>query len=308
MICSPDGSGNCVAFRYIEPGTSDLEFDEAVGIGGSGEIEATGTHSGNLIIKKDITLGDGGYLIWGKNKKVVFQGGKIILMGGALVRAGAQIKSGPAHDKRACICVKDQDGDGYWAGVKGIIVKTPGTPGDCDPGIVSCPEGYTLLTSSFKGGGDCMDTNSDVHPGQTTYFSTDRGDGSYDYNCDGVESKYWNQIASGSCGWELKNHPYNCCYEEFDTFKAGWKDSVPACGVKATYYTDCTPPTLSSFTDCDQCMGGAAEGKKIKIWTYYLRKLFGYPVEAAWCDDCNPGRPFANLGTYTEIEKTQKCR
>lgn len=35
--------------------------------------------------------------------------------------------------------------------------------------------------------GDCYDLNADARPGQTQWFEVDRGDGSFDYNCDGVE-------------------------------------------------------------------------------------------------------------------------
>jgi hypothetical protein len=44
------------------------------------------------------------------------------------------------------------------------------------------------LPTGFNGtvGNDCYDLNSNAHLGQTSYFSTDRGDGIYDYDCDGV--------------------------------------------------------------------------------------------------------------------------
>lgn len=38
-------------------------------------------------------------------------------------------------------------------------------------------------------GDDCYDSNSDARPGQTAYFGTHRGDGSFDYNCNGVNNK-----------------------------------------------------------------------------------------------------------------------
>jgi hypothetical protein len=37
--------------------------------------------------------------------------------------------------------------------------------------------------------GDCFDDNANAYPGQTSRFSVDRGDGSFDYNCDGMVSK-----------------------------------------------------------------------------------------------------------------------
>lgn len=35
---------------------------------------------------------------------------------------------------------------------------------------------------------DCYDSNASAYPGQTAYFTTNRGDGSFDYNCDGLSS------------------------------------------------------------------------------------------------------------------------
>lgn len=32
---------------------------------------------------------------------------------------------------------------------------------------------------------DCYDNNANAKPGQTAYFGTNRGDGSFDYDCDG---------------------------------------------------------------------------------------------------------------------------
>ncbi len=63
---------------------------------------------------------------------------------------------------------RDADGDGY------------GLAGDA---VLGCdrPSGYVAQ------GGDCMDTNAQVHPGQTAYFSAHRGDGTFDYNCDGQD-------------------------------------------------------------------------------------------------------------------------
>jgi hypothetical protein len=36
-------------------------------------------------------------------------------------------------------------------------------------------------------GTDCDDADRNVHPGQTTYFTTAREDGGFDYDCDGEE-------------------------------------------------------------------------------------------------------------------------
>ena len=62
-------------------------------------------------------------------------------------------------------CYRDQDGDRYAA--------TSGTK-------------YCQASSSL--GTDCYDLNANARPGQTNYFTSQRGDGSFDYNCDGSTS------------------------------------------------------------------------------------------------------------------------
>jgi len=47
------------------------------------------------------------------------------------------------------------------------------------------PAGYETGFSRTSFGTDCYDQNANAYPGSTAYRTTDRGDGSYDYNCDG---------------------------------------------------------------------------------------------------------------------------
>ncbi|HEX6271408.1 MAG TPA: discoidin domain-containing protein [Polyangiaceae bacterium] len=47
----------------------------------------------------------------------------------------------------------------------------------------SCPAGRVQSSS------DCYDSNANAKAGQTSYFTTHRGDGSFDYNCNGVLDK-----------------------------------------------------------------------------------------------------------------------
>jgi hypothetical protein len=68
-------------------------------------------------------------------------------------------------------CIKtyyrDADGDGYGAGA---------------PIGMCATAGYVLNNT------DCYDGNANAHPGQTACFTTNRGDGSFDYNCDSSSS------------------------------------------------------------------------------------------------------------------------
>ena len=64
--------------------------------------------------------------------------------------------------------------------------------------------------------GDCLDKNPDVRPNQNGWFVSDRGDGSYDYNCDGDETQRW---VGASC----RPQSVGCTTDH-------WCNSTPECG------------------------------------------------------------------------------
>ncbi|MDA9711733.1 hypothetical protein N9U42_05165 [Luminiphilus sp.] len=105
---------------------------------------------------------------------------------------------------------RDYDNDGY------------GTPTSSQ--CLSSPTGYYTATNSS----DCFDNNADVNPAQTEWFSSDRGDGSYDYDCDGQQEKLY--YAVGSCQIVGTGCDYNL----------GWSGgSVPSCGSARDWITAC---------------------------------------------------------------------
>ncbi|MFT7517965.1 MAG: hypothetical protein ACI9MC_000089 [Kiritimatiellia bacterium] len=92
----------------------------------------------------------------------------------------------------------------------------------------------STYTSTNKN--DCYDNNGSAKPGQTSYFGSNRGDGSWDFNCDGAQSK--NRSAEFKCSgavWVCASHT------------DGWLGSVASCGVTGTWATDCS----GTFTGCD---------------------------------------------------------
>lgn len=115
----------------------------------------------------------------------------------------------------------DADGDGF---------------GDPTHAIQACskPAGYS------EGADDCYDANPDVHPGQTVYFAVDRGDGSFDYNCNGVERQERGVAAncpdlSETCPPPPSQLPGQTCDYDAQVASwavdtAGWYQDVPACG------------------------------------------------------------------------------
>lgn len=91
----------------------------------------------------------------------------------------------------------DNDYDGYGAGP-----------------LLTCVGSQNIVSNNT----DCYDSNSSARPGQTQCFSSDRGDGSFDYNCDGGQtlgyynSSFYKCIDSGLAGqWraELRTIPTN---------------------------------------------------------------------------------------------------
>jgi len=127
----------------------------------------------------------------------------------------------------------DADGDGY-----GVTTTT----------VTACaaPPGYA------DNGDDCYDLNSDAYPGAPGYphqsgvctrgfiiggcDAPDRGDGSYDYDCDGVERPYSTRRIS-ACG--------GSCTAE------GWTTSVPSCGG------------TGSFKSCSLVSAGCASATRL---------------------------------------------
>jgi hypothetical protein len=103
----------------------------------------------------------------------------------------------------------DMDGDGHAA------------PGCCNrdaEGTIQC-------------GDDCMDDDADVHPMQTAWFTTDRGDGSFDYDCSDADELRW--PSTGTCV---------ILSAVCSVFSQGWSSAaggVPACGNSGTWLERC---------------------------------------------------------------------
>lgn len=125
---------------------------------------------------------------------------------------------------------RDDDGDGYG-----------------DATDARC---YCQPTAPYTGsvGGDCYDDNANAKPGQTQWFNTHRGDGSFDYNCSGTAELKWPDEAQCLCEWDLGPITIPLLNNE-----AGWEDGVPACGVTDTFLTYCEYPTVED-QDVSLCL------------------------------------------------------
>ncbi len=108
--------------------------------------------------------------------------------------AGTQITLSGGTIENRQLCVTDVDGDGYTPSVGRVLGGI--TAGECPAGtrtLASVAGGQTNITANL----DCFDGNANAHPGQTQYFETDRGDGSFDYDCDNLAPSYANSDKAG---------------------------------------------------------------------------------------------------------------
>jgi hypothetical protein len=86
-------------------------------------------------------------------------------------------------------------------------------------------------------GTSCYPSNPYVYTGQTAWFPFDRGDGSFDFNCDGSQTPM--NAAIGSCQTVNPSFCGGVCTFPNVTcvqVKSGWVGTVAACGGDASWY------------------------------------------------------------------------
>jgi len=96
---------------------------------------------------------------------------------------------------------------------------------DCDDGsdYDADEDGYD---SEDHGGTDCYDDNAEARPGATDYHAADRGDGSWDYDCDEAETRQSTAVTPTTC-YSLEE------YTELGWYWDG--PGVPGCGETAQW-------------------------------------------------------------------------
>jgi hypothetical protein len=121
------------------------------------------------------------------------------------------------------IWYRDSDGDGY--GDKSGAVRS-----------AKPPAGH--VANSL----DCFDRNREARPGQKKHFVDHRGDGSFDYDCDGRATPQHELQASGCKKLTRFGIPIRCWAEP------GWLARTPGCGKTARWLADCQ---MSAAVFCD---------------------------------------------------------
>jgi len=172
-----EGNSNSITLTWTDSCQSQLTHggnDALTTSCSTGTFTNAGLDGGSLTINSDVTLIIDSGATW------AFNDGKSISPIGTITVNG-EIKKG-------YLFYPDSDGD-YWGAGTSLWFSESSSSG-----------GYLRASSgSLLGIGDCYDGNTNVFPGQTTYFPTHRGDGKFDYNCDGgTETKQWT-TTGGNC-------------------------------------------------------------------------------------------------------------
>lgn len=149
--------------------------------------------------------------------------------------------------------VEDKDGDKYWD-AQAVTSTNPYGAG-----------GFLRASSTqlgLVGGGDCYDVSggagaTSTHPGQSIFFTTANGGGSFDYNCDGASTQQNTNSESVCIGLA----PLNVCQNQ-QTTGLDWDRVVPSCGQVGGWVgasgacvwvggvTGCVAPTSSRTQAC----------------------------------------------------------
>ena len=117
---------------------------------------------------------------------------------------------------------RDSDGDNYGdALISECWCQPGGTTGDFD------------VTNNT----DCYDANVECgHPNQQSYFTSHRGDGSFNYDCSvdssGNPTIQQEFTVAGSC------NSWGSSVGDCTMNTAGWGSSIPSCGSSANYIHD----------------------------------------------------------------------
>ncbi len=116
---------------------------------------------------------------------------------------------------------RDNDGDGFGAGT---------------------PQCTCAAQGLYQSGNnqDCYDFNRNAKPGAQGWFSDERGDGSYDYDCSGTTTRRYS--GDYNCECIVSVGPFDI---EVESFEEGW-DGDPGCGNSGFWYTACSYPNVAA--------------------------------------------------------------
>jgi len=211
-----------------------LAWSDACGIPNGGDWNLAADNNGSCTISSVDGVDNGNATIQTHtltlNSTFAFNPGKAInIVSGAIaIGSGGQLK-------QTYLWETDADHDGFAPSPPSFLAQ------DTQPDGMS----RRYLVDQFNI--DCYDGNIFAYPGQTAYFSTNRGDGSFDYDCSGSDE---HEITGTACS----HAPPNFC----DSSNSGWvagvypvppnpDAGVPGCGSSGSYSQNCITDPIGIY-------------------------------------------------------------
>jgi len=160
----------------------------------------------------------------------------------------------------AVTCYYDADNDGR-------TIASPTSATLCG----GCTASTWESTADSGSNADCYDNNSNAKPGQTSYFTSSRGDGSFDYNCDGSELA---QVNVSSCTGTTGSIDYN---------SFGPQENFASCTTASGTATRCTTNYNAGYPVACGVTGVGQSGSTIYSTSLNCATVGGYSLTTEAC-------------------------
>jgi len=233
------GNENNLTLAWSDPCETELDFGGAkfpTASSAWAPASCTLTTSVIGVENNDVSIGStvnvnlgSSVFVWNPGYKItIANGGSITINTGSLVQ-----------DELVWM---DPDGDG-WV-VSGNRFRNGNKPACSSPCVYRRQDALSGSPATTQ---DCYDSSSgagsaNTHPGQTAYFTTANGLGSFDYDCNGTSDLQYPVV--GSC--------HTCdtiiCPPTISYGGTGFLSSVPGCGSPGTLVTD------PGYCDANACV------------------------------------------------------
>ena len=214
-------------------------------LGGNHTVTTSCAFSGtvNGVDNGNLTINSGQTLTINANQTIAWNPGFSVINNGSI---SINKVPGNAQLRKTFLWMTDTDQDRYPASLTQIAQDTAPANGRRRRDLIS----WTV---------DCFDTNANVFPGQTSFFTSHRGDNSFDYNCDGLVFK------AGSCQGS------SCTLSGTISYNASWdciggtcvcahpSTAPSSCAESATEAASCGGFFTSNWCEADwqfRCVGG----------------------------------------------------
>lgn len=185
----------------------------------------------------------------------------------------------------------DSDQDGYSIDSASTQCVGGSTTASSRTYYKNASGGYSFIAQgNIIGTNDCYDSSANARPNQTAFFSTNRGDGSFDYNCDGSVTKGTNNGEGGDAYCNTTPSP-----TPSDSLMRSATGASCADGAGFSY---CPTANIVSYSPGNIACGTAFPGRLVSTplisgqgWEFYA---FG-----ALCTGNSIGRYAYNVTTQT---------